>query len=170
VVVDKYTDEKEVEKDVTRELRYLNSFRFMPSSLDKLSKNLQRDQFINLKKYFGDEKKFDLVRRKGVLPYDYVDGLEKLKEEKLPPKEAFYSRLNDEHISDEDYNCAQMVWKEFGMSTFRDYLELYNKYDVLILADIFDNFRNVFCEQLGFRSHMVLHVTRTFMGCNVEDR
>ena len=49
-----------VEKDVTRELRYLNSFRFMPSSLDKLSKNLQRDQFINLKKYFGDKKKFDL--------------------------------------------------------------------------------------------------------------
>ena len=36
-----------------------------------------------------------------------------------------------------------MVWKEFGMSTFRDYLELYNKSDVLILADIFENFRNV---------------------------
>jgi len=65
VVVDKYTDEKGVEKDVARELRFVNSFRFMPSSLDKLSKNLQRDQFINLKKYFGDEKKFDLVRRKG---------------------------------------------------------------------------------------------------------
>ena len=79
---------KGVEKDVTRELRFLDSFRFMPSSLDKLSKNLQRDQFINLKKYFGNEKKFGLVHRKGVFPYDYVDGLEKLKklkEEKLPP-------------------------------------------------------------------------------------
>ena len=64
----------------------------MPSGLDKLSKNLQ---FINLKKYFGDEKKFDLVRRKGIFPYDYVEGLEKLKEEKLPPKETFYSRLNE---------------------------------------------------------------------------
>jgi len=109
VVVDKYTDAKGVERDVTRELRFLDSFRFMPSSLDKLSKNLQRDQFINLKKYFSDEKKFDLVRRKGIFPYDYVDGLEKLKEEKLPPKEAFYSRLNDEDISDEDYSHAQTV-------------------------------------------------------------
>ena len=109
MVVDKYTDEKEIEKDVTRELRFLDSFRFMPSSLDKLSKNLQRDQFINLKKYFGDEKKF--------FPYDYVDGLEKLKEGKLLPKEAFYSRLNDEDISDEDYSHAQTVWKEFGAST-----------------------------------------------------
>jgi len=71
---------KGVEKDVTRELRFLDSFRFMPSSLDKLSKNLQMDQFINLKKYFGDEKKFDLVRRKGIFAYDYVDSLEKLKE------------------------------------------------------------------------------------------
>ena len=111
--------------------------------MDKLAKNLQRDQFINLKKYFCDKKKFDLVRRKGTFPYDYVDGLEKLTEEKLPPKEAFYSRLNDEDISDEDYSHAQMVWKEFGASTFRDYLELYNTSDVLILADIFENFRNV---------------------------
>jgi len=46
-------------------------------------------------------------------------------------------------VSNEDYNHAQMVWKEFGMSTFRDYLELYNKSGVLILADIFENFRNV---------------------------
>jgi len=50
------------------ELRFLDSFRFMPSSLDKLSKNPQMDQFINVKKYFGDEKKFDLVCRKGVFP------------------------------------------------------------------------------------------------------
>jgi len=109
VVVGKYTDEKGVERDVTMELRFLDSFRFMPPSMDKLSKNLQREQFINLKKYFGDEKNFDLVRRKGVFPYDYVDGLEKLKEQKLPPKEAFYSRLNDEDISDEDYSHTQML-------------------------------------------------------------
>ena len=83
MLVDTYTDEKGVVKYVTGELTFLDSFRFMPSSLDKLSKNLQRDQFINLKKYFGNEKKFDVVRRKGVFPYDYVDGLEKLKEEKL---------------------------------------------------------------------------------------
>jgi len=62
--------------------------------------------------------------RKGVFPYDYVDGLEMLKEEKLPPKQAFYSRLSDENISDEDHSHAQMVRKEFGVSTFRNYLEL----------------------------------------------
>ena len=134
---------KGAEKDVNRELRFLDSFRFMPSSLDKLSKNQQINHFINLKKYFVDEKKFNLVHRKGVFPYDYVDGLENLKEEKLPPKQAFYSRFNDENISDEDYSHAKTVWKEFVMSTFRDYLELYNMSDVLILADIFKNCRNV---------------------------
>ena len=61
MAVDKYTDEDGVEKDITMELRFLDSFRFMPSSLDKLSKNLQGSQFINLKKYFSEEKKFDMV-------------------------------------------------------------------------------------------------------------
>ena len=133
-------DGKEVE--VNRELRFIDSFRFMPSSLDTLSKNLSKHQCKNIgSKYSG--KKLDLLLRKGVYPYDYVSSLERLDETKLPPKEAFYSKLNDCGISDEDYKHAHTVWNEFGCKTFRDYHNLYNVSDVLLLADVFENFRDV---------------------------
>ena len=75
-----------------------------------------------------------------------MDSLEKLEETKLPPKEAFYLRLNDGGISDKDYAHAQKVWKTFKMKYFKDYHELYNKVDVLLLADVFENFRNICLE------------------------
>lgn len=55
-----------------------------------------------------------------VFPYDWFDSLNKLNETQLPFKEAFYSKLTDSHITDEDYKHAQKVWKEFGMKTFRE--------------------------------------------------
>ena len=84
--------------------------------------------------------------RKGVYPY-YVNCIDKLSERSLPPKDKFYSRLNDEDVTDEDYNHAKTVWKEFDMKTLRDYLELYNITDVLLLADVFENFRDVCLER-----------------------
>ena len=78
-----------------------------------------------------------------VYPYDYVDRLDKLAETQLPPKEDFYSRLNKSLISDEDYKHAQKVWSEFDCETMRDYHDLYLKSDVLLLADAFENFRDV---------------------------
>ena len=83
--------------------------------------------------------KLDLLLRKGIFPYDWMDSIQKLKETELPPKEAFYSKLNDSDVSDEDYQHAQNVWREFEMKTFKDYLNLYNKTDVLLLADVFEN-------------------------------
>ena len=72
-----------------------------------------------------------------------MDTLERLKETKLPPKEAFYSKLNNEDISDEDYAHAQKVWRVFKMEHFKDYHNLYNETDVLLLADVFESFRNI---------------------------
>jgi hypothetical protein len=141
VIVDSFVkDGKKV--DVKRELRFIDSFRFMPSSLDSLVSNLHKEKCVNLKKYYS-ESQFDLLCREGVYPYDYIDSIEKLSETALPPKEKFYSRLNDEGISNDDYQHAQAVWKEFGCKTFKDYHILYNKSDVLQLADIFENFRDV---------------------------
>jgi len=82
-----------------------------------------------------------------VHPYDYVNCMDKLSERSLPPKDKFYSRLNDEDVTDDDYyNHAKTVWREFGMKTLRDYLKLYNITDVLLLADVFENFRDVCLE------------------------
>ena len=114
----------------------------MAASLDSLVNNLPKDDFNNLKRYYMGDK-LSLLTGKGVYPYEYMDSLERLKETKLPPKEAFYSRLNDEDISYEDYLHAQNVWKTFGMKTLQDYHDLYNEVDVLLLADVFENFTDI---------------------------
>ena len=81
------------------------------------------------------------MTRKGVYPYDYMNGIEKFSEEKLPPKEKLFSKLNDCGVSDEDYNHAKKVWKKFGIKNLGEYHDLYLKSDVLLLADVFEEFR-----------------------------
>ena len=121
------------------EIRFIDSYKFLQSSLEKLVKNLQEDDFCNIKREF--KKNVDLVTKKGVYPYDYVSSLKKLSETQLPLKEEFYSKLNDENITDEDYQRAIKVWNTFNCKTIRDYHDLYLKTDVLLLADVFENFR-----------------------------
>ena len=113
VIVDE-CEKKEKETDkvkkikMTRDLRFIDSLRFMPSSLDALSKNLSKEQCKNVgSRYSG--RQLDLLLRKGVYPYKYVDSLERLNETQLPPRNAFYSKLNDSSISEEDYKHAQTV-------------------------------------------------------------
>ena len=125
-----------------RELRFIDILRFMASCVDKLSSNLKIDQFVNLKKYYSGNQ-LSLLLRKGVYPYDYVDCMKKWDDISLPPKEAFYSKLTGEGITDEDYQHAQTVWKEFNIESMKDYHNLYNPSDVLLLSDIFENFRNI---------------------------
>ena len=110
----------------------------MATSLDDLVNNLPKDAFNNVKRYYAEDK-LSLLTRKGVYPYEYMDSPEKLKETKLPPKEAFYSTLSDEGISDENYVHAQKVWETFEMKNLEDYYNLYNRVDVLLLADVFEN-------------------------------
>ena len=69
--------------------------------------------------------------------YDNMDTTTKFNETELPPKEEFYSKLNDSDISDEDYKNVKKVWKEFKMKTMGDYHDLYLKTDVLLLANMF---------------------------------
>ena len=81
------------------------------------------------------------LTKKGVYPYDYVSSIDKFSETQLPQKAEFYSKLNNEDMSDEDYQHAQNVWKTFNCKTIKDYHDLYLKSDVLLLADVFENFR-----------------------------
>ena len=80
---------------------------------------------------------------KGIYPYDYVDSYERLNDDKLPPIEDFYSKLNDSKCDPKDYERAQLVWKHFNCKTLLDYHNLYLTSDVLLLSDIFNNFREV---------------------------
>ena len=127
-------------KDVL-EVRYINSFKFMASSIDSLSNNLSREQFMEVNNVFvGDT---DLLIRKGVYPYDYMDNFERFNKTVLPPMNEFYSRLNDSNADPKDYEHAQKVWQHFDIKNMGEYHELYLKTDVILLADIFENFRDV---------------------------
>ena len=144
-VVGSYTNEEGKNIPIKHKIRFIDSFKFMNESLESLVNNLPGDAFNNLERYYKGEK-LSLVKQKGLYPYEYMDSLERFKENKIPSKEAFYSRLNEEGISDEGYERVKKVWEVFGMKTLQDYHDLYNITDVLLLADVFENFRNVCME------------------------
>ena len=127
-------------------LQFIDSFQFMTASLEKLVKNLNVDEFKFLQKFIHGDRKQQLLLRKGVYPYDYVDSPEVLNETQLPAQEQFFSKLNDEGVSDEDYMHAQQVWNEFNCMTMGDYHDVYLKSDVLLLADVFESFRKTALE------------------------
>jgi hypothetical protein len=85
----------------------------------------------------------ELVTRKGVFCYDYVESMEKLEQTSLPDKKEFYNKLNESDISDRDYEHAQNDWSEFNIQTLGEYSDLYLKNDVILLADVFEMFRQM---------------------------
>ena len=79
---------------------------------------------------------------KGIYPYDFVNNYSRLFTTILPTKDKFYSKLNDEHCDDKSYQIALNVWDKFNCKTFIDYHNLYSISDVLLLSDVWNNFRN----------------------------
>ena len=126
-------------------LVFLDSFQFMSSSLEKLVNNLPKEALKYTSKMFKGDK-LDLMAQKGVYPDDYMDSFNRFEETQLPNKEDFYSILNDEHISDEDYEHAKRVWKKLRSKTMGDYHDYYLASDVLLLSDVFENFRKTCLE------------------------
>ena len=123
-----------------KHLLFLDSFQFMSSSLDNLTKNLPDDAFIFTQQEFTGEQ-YNLMKQKGTYPYDYMDSFQKFNDTQLPIKKDFFSILYNQHITHEQYNHAQTVWNTFDLKTMGDYHDLYLKSDTLLLADIFENFR-----------------------------
>ena len=123
-----------------KHLLFLDSFQFMSSSLDNLTKNLPDDAFIFTQQEFTGEQ-FNLMKQKGTYPYDYMDSFQKFNDTQLPIKKDFFSILYNQHITHEQYDHAQTVWNTFNLKTMGDYHDLYLKSDTLLLADIFENFR-----------------------------
>ena len=114
----------------------------MASSLEKLSKNLDLDETCVLKRFFKDEEERKLLERKGVFPYGWFDSLEKLEEKRLPIIDKFHNELDNENKNEADYEHVQNVFNTF-CKTMTDYHDLYLKTDVILLADVFENFRKV---------------------------
>ena len=84
--------------------------------------------------------------RRGVFPYDYLTSAVVLDETQLPAKASFYNTLKKTHISDEEYNHAQNVWRVGNCKTIRDYMTIYVTVDVLLLAEVYMSFRNTVFE------------------------
>ena len=78
-----------------------------------------------------------------------MDSSERFEETQLPPKEDFYSKLTGASIFDSDYTHAQRVWETFGCQTLGNYTDLYCRTDVVLLADVFENFRKTSQKQYG---------------------
>jgi hypothetical protein len=123
---------------------FLDSFAFLGSSLDTLAKNLTREQFIRT---LGDtsltEEQKELILKKGVYPYEYMDSIIRFLETELPAQKNFYSSLNESGITNDEYQHAVKVWELFNIKNLGEYHDLYLKTDVLLLTDIFENFRMV---------------------------
>ena len=79
-----------------------------------------------------------------------VDSCEKFAETQLPSISEFHNKLQNEPLSAEDYLRAQDSWDRFGCETLKDYHDHYLLTDVLLLADVFENFRKTVLKKHGF--------------------
>ena len=127
-------------------LRFIDSLNFLQGSLDSLVKATPKEA---LKITSTISNGSDLLYKKGIYPYEYMDSFEKFNETSLPKKEDFYSKLNDENITEDEYAHAKTVWETFKCKTVGDYHDLYVKTDVALLVDVFENFRKLCLQQYG---------------------
>ncbi|XP_057308090.1 uncharacterized protein LOC130645977 [Hydractinia symbiolongicarpus] len=129
---------------------YMSKFWFKNCD-SNTTKQLNRDQVNanvpSMAKFIDKYDTFRLMLRKDVYPYEYMNGWQRFEESELPPKEAFYSKLNMKGISDNDHEYAKKVWNvitpEGDNVTMGDYHDIYLTIDVLLLADVFETFRDV---------------------------
>ena len=184
VSIKKRIENKDME--ITYKIKFIDSFRFMATSLSKLVDNLTEgihsDKCINCKSDISymkvidetlifrcfnckknykkeinkelierlastykfcnnDFNKFVMLLRKGVYPYEYMDGWDKFNEASIPGKESFYSNLTMENIPEMDYAHANNVFKTFKLNNLGDYHDLHVQSDTLLIADVFESFR-----------------------------
>ena len=142
IITGQYENKKGEIKDKTFKIIFKDSLKFMSSSLGALVSNLPKNGFKNILRYFSKEQS-EILKQKGFYPYEYMDKVERFNDTTPPPRKAFYSKLSGSGITKTDYKHVWNVWKTFNMKNFKDYHELYNITDVLLLADVFENFRDL---------------------------
>ncbi|XP_053207020.1 uncharacterized protein LOC128391197 [Panonychus citri] len=128
--------------------KFMDSFAFLPASLDALSANLSTDDklFYLSQLFTGD---LSLLMKKGCLPYEYLDSFDRFTETSLPSRDQFYSSLMESSICDEIYNHVRDVWSHFDCVTLKDLHDIYLKTDVVLLTAVFENFRKMALTSFG---------------------
>ena len=150
VEVDKYTDKNGEERSKEITLRFIDSFKFMSSSLDSLVNDLARggsDRKVGAKPQFFGFENYSV--KESTHTNIYMNSWDRFKETTLPPASSFYSKLNISGVSDQDYKHACKVWREFGIRDLGEYHDLYLRTDVILLANVFESFRKVCLDNYG---------------------
>ena len=109
-------------KLINFQIKFQDSYQFLTSSLANLVHNLETLPITQTLKCKYKNVSDDMLRRKGVFPYNYFSSLDKLQETSLPPKAAFKNDLTGEDCSDEDYEHAKQACREFECKSFEDYM------------------------------------------------
>ena len=142
----------------------------MSSSLDSLVNNLAcgGGKFFGFEDY--NENQYKLLIQKGIYTYEYMTNWDKFKETKLPLREAFCSKLNMTGVR-EDYEHSCRVWKEFGFKDLGEYHDLYLKTDVILLANVFEEFRKVCLKNYGLETaHFYTAPGSAWKACSKKTR
>ena len=144
-----FTVSEKGQQKVAYELRFLDSMRFLIASLESLVAGLPEHAFIDTKQHFNDPEVFELMCRKGVYPYNYIDSFAKYDEPGLPPIDKFYNEMNDSHASLIDYGHAKKVYKVLKCNSMGEYNDKYLTSDVVLLTDAYMYFRGVCIKTYG---------------------
>ena len=126
-------------------VHFKDSYQFLLESLAILVQNLMDkgpDHFVYVNKFIKDDEQRELLKQKGIFPYNYMKDVRVLRKKHLPKKEEFFNDLTCQHINKDEYDFAQKVWDRFFCKTFQDYMEIYLLADCLLLCDVFENFRS----------------------------
>lgn len=130
------------------QIQFLDSFRLMPQSLSSLAQSLTASDFFESTKLVPRDSRH-IISRKGAYPYNYVRDALVFNEPRLPPREAFYNKLNEEELSQSDYDHAVYVWRRLHMTSFFDYLKFYLLLDTALWCDVLSKFRSKCLESYG---------------------
>ena len=152
------TGEKFLSIRINNRITFLDSRNFLAGSLDSLFKTIvnrckfsliKQSSLISYTNTSGEKvlsenhkERLKCLKRKGNFPYDYAQSLEDYSLPCLPSKKAFYNSLTRQELPDEEYEFAKEVWNIFRMNTMQEYMETYCLGDTLLLAEVFETFRN----------------------------
>ena len=160
VPVRTYQDKNGVTKTVFEYLRFIDSYRFMGASLEKLVSYLPEDKFEKLDKIFPDYSKDErnLLHQKGYYPFSYFDNFEKFQEEKLPPREQWKDSLRNGEImvTEDRWQHAEKVYEQFQCKNLGEYHSLYLLTDTLLLACVVEEFRSLCYRPMASTVHTIL--------------